>query len=192
MPRRICPRCGSRNTATILRGMPAWSPELQEKMDKGEVVLGGCCITDCDPTHHCNKCKKDFCKPTDEMEARVKQIHFSLGGFHGGYHDLTIMKTEHAILARYLPPYGNPELVEYKKELSFNEWMGFLHDLFRCYITDWKQRYVDKSVLDGTQWELTFDFAEGKKLRRYGSNDYPPHWKKLLAVFKKYGFGKIE
>ncbi len=66
MARRICPRCGSRNTATILRGMPAWSPELQEKMDKGEVVLGGCCITDCDPTHHCNKCEKDFSKPTDD------------------------------------------------------------------------------------------------------------------------------
>jgi len=55
-----------------------------------------------------------------------------------------------------------------------------------------EQHYVDKNVLDGTQWELTIDFAEAKKLRRYGSNDYPPHWKKLLAVFKTYGFGKIE
>jgi len=99
------------------------------------------------PHTHCNKCKKDFCKPTDEFEARVKQIHFSLGGFHGGYHDLTIMKTEHAILARYLPPNGNPELVEYKEELSFNEWMGFMHDLFRCYITDWSSTMLIKMSL---------------------------------------------
>ncbi|GAB6174526.1 hypothetical protein JCM15765_40040 [Paradesulfitobacterium aromaticivorans] len=81
MARRICPRCGSRNTATTLRGMPAWSPELQEKIDKGEVVLGGCCITDCDPSYHCNECKNDFGRPTYDMEMGVKKIHFSLGGF---------------------------------------------------------------------------------------------------------------
>ncbi|MDT3698850.1 MAG: hypothetical protein RO469_05425 [Thermincola sp.] len=164
---------------------------MQEKMDKGEVVLGGCCITDCDPTHHCNECNKDFGRPTYEMEMQVKQIHFSLGGFHGGYRELTIVKTELEIIARYLPPYGNPDLVEYEKKFSFDEWIGFMHDLFRCYIIDWKQRYVDKNVLDGTQWELTIELNKGKKLRKYGSNDYPPHWKKLLAVFKKHGFETI-
>ncbi|WP_418790897.1 hypothetical protein [Phosphitispora sp. TUW77] len=172
--------------------MPAWSPELEDEMAKGEVVLGGCCITECDPTHHCNECKRDFDRPTYEMEMRVNQIYFSLGGFHEGYHNLTIMKKEFAIVARYCPPYCNPELVKYEKEFSFDEWMSFLQDLFRCYIIDWKQRYVDKNVLDGTQWELTIEFDKGKKLRKYGSNDYPPHWKKLLAVFKKYGFGSIK
>ncbi|GAB6174529.1 hypothetical protein JCM15765_40070 [Paradesulfitobacterium aromaticivorans] len=105
---------------------------------------------------------------------------------------MTIMKTELAIVARYLPPSGNPEFVEYGKELSFDQWMGFIHNLFRCYITDWKQRYVDKNILDGTQWELTIEFEKGNKLRKYGSNGYPPHWKKMLAVFKKYGFETIK
>ena len=65
-----CPYCGSRNTARIFYGMPLFTKELQDKLDAGRVVLGGCCLTGAetedgewvsvDPTHHCNNCKKDF------------------------------------------------------------------------------------------------------------------------------------
>jgi hypothetical protein len=32
------------------------SPELQEKLDNGEITLGGCCISDDDPAWECTKC----------------------------------------------------------------------------------------------------------------------------------------
>jgi hypothetical protein len=41
--------------------------------------------------------------------------------------------------------------------------------------------------LDGTQWELNVTFDNGTTIKRYGSNAYPPHWKKLIATFHKYG-----
>lgn len=46
MSKRICPRCGSRKTAQILWGMPAFTEELEVKLKNKEIVLGGCCITD--------------------------------------------------------------------------------------------------------------------------------------------------
>lgn len=186
MARRICPRCGSRNTAKILWGMPAFSEDLEEKLKNKEIVLGGCCVSDNDPSYHCNTCKKDFGRSTSLQEISTKSIHFGLGGYFGGYHDVTVSKTASGALIEYKPPIGAEDVAPIEKYLSFDEWMSFVSDLFRCYITDWKNRYVDPGILDGTQWELEITFDDKSILKRHGSNAYPPHWKKLLSVFKKY------
>ncbi|QEH38599.1 hypothetical protein OJF2_72030 [Aquisphaera giovannonii] len=52
----VCPRCGSRKLATILWGLPAFDDELERRLDAGEVVLGGCCVTDDDPVWECTEC----------------------------------------------------------------------------------------------------------------------------------------
>lgn len=103
MPRRICLRCGSNNTASIFWGMPAFDEELQKKLDNKEIVLGGCCITDCDPTHHCNKCKKDFSAPTTEAETETTKVRFSVGGYFDGYPVITVIKTANGALAECTP-----------------------------------------------------------------------------------------
>ena len=40
-----CPYCSSKNTARILYGYPAYSEELQKKLDNGKIAIGGCCIS---------------------------------------------------------------------------------------------------------------------------------------------------
>ena len=64
-----CPRCGSNKTAKILYGYPLYTEELQKKLDSGECVLGGCCITSVEvngrsvnmmPTRRCFACRKGF------------------------------------------------------------------------------------------------------------------------------------
>lgn len=37
----VCPKCGGK-VVPIVYGMPL--PEMEEKADRGEVILGGCCI----------------------------------------------------------------------------------------------------------------------------------------------------
>ena len=37
----VCPKCGGK-VVPVVYGMPM--EELQEKADRGEVILGGCCI----------------------------------------------------------------------------------------------------------------------------------------------------
>ena len=50
-----CPECKSKNVAWILWGYPNMDA-IQEQLDKGEITLGGCIITDNDPKWECNVC----------------------------------------------------------------------------------------------------------------------------------------
>ena len=52
-----CPYCGGR-VVPVVYGEP--SEEVFDKHARGEVVLGGCCITGKDPKWECNKCGQWF------------------------------------------------------------------------------------------------------------------------------------
>ena len=49
-----CPNCGAEKVVSILYGYP--SEKLEEIAIAGEVVLGGCVSTDCDPSWQCSSC----------------------------------------------------------------------------------------------------------------------------------------
>ena len=73
-----CPHCGSTSTAAILYGLVRPDDGLQKSLAggeviRGEVILGGCCITDCDPIRHCNGCGRDFAYVTWLRPAPVDQ-----------------------------------------------------------------------------------------------------------------------
>jgi hypothetical protein len=55
-----CPVCGSEKIATYLRGMPCYSKQLQNDIDEGRIILGGCCISEDDPFCVCTGCKTEF------------------------------------------------------------------------------------------------------------------------------------
>ena len=50
----ICPHCGSSNFIPIIYGEP--SPELFEKAEKGEILLGGCEIPPDKDNYQCKDC----------------------------------------------------------------------------------------------------------------------------------------
>lgn len=50
-----CPKCGGENTVPICYGMPMY--EMYESEQKGELVLGGCCVTSDSPEWYCKECK---------------------------------------------------------------------------------------------------------------------------------------
>jgi rubrerythrin len=51
-----CPECGSDRIADILYGLPSFSPSLRKEIEEDKRVLGGCCITNDDPTWQCTSC----------------------------------------------------------------------------------------------------------------------------------------
>lgn len=68
MPRpgpRDCPDCGG-PTTPIVYGLPG--PELQRQAELGNVVLGGCCVSESNPTHHCPACDKEMHDTEPEPE----------------------------------------------------------------------------------------------------------------------------
>jgi hypothetical protein len=56
MPKKICPICNSKNIAEIFWGLPADMGELEEALEKKEIVLGGCCVSNDDPKWECTDC----------------------------------------------------------------------------------------------------------------------------------------
>lgn len=79
-----CPNCGSAKMAAILYGLPAFNEELQHQLDHGELVLGGCCITDDDPPWECINCghrwgqRNPLRSILSEMPAPVAEVHGGL------------------------------------------------------------------------------------------------------------------
>ena len=46
---RKCPKCGASPVATILYGMPATDETLDDQIERGLVMLGGCIVSGYDP-----------------------------------------------------------------------------------------------------------------------------------------------
>ena len=55
-----CPSCGASRFAEILYGMPAASEELDQALDRGAIVLGGCCVSDEMPRWRCGNCEHEW------------------------------------------------------------------------------------------------------------------------------------
>jgi hypothetical protein len=51
----LCPACGSRRAVPIVYGFPA--SRLAEQAKQHRIALGGCTVTEGDPTHTCLHCE---------------------------------------------------------------------------------------------------------------------------------------
>ena len=63
--RPICPYCKSKNTAIIMYGEINVSEKLEKAMENGEVIMGGCILSDDSPAFYCNDCEESFGKYDD-------------------------------------------------------------------------------------------------------------------------------
>jgi len=57
-PKKKCPQCDSDNVAAIALGFP--SPEMSEDEERGNIVLGGCCVSEDDPDWRCKDCGNEW------------------------------------------------------------------------------------------------------------------------------------
>jgi len=56
-----CPKCGSKkDVIPIAYGYP--TAQTMKEAEKGNIKLGGCCISDVDPQWWCKRCKREFGK----------------------------------------------------------------------------------------------------------------------------------
>lgn len=199
-----CPKCGNRNIAEYLWGMPAFTEQLEEELAAGHVVLGGCMITKSEPKYHCNNCKKDFGGPPIKMNKdgslfdyaiETRNINFYVGGFFGGYVNFNFEKSKNVC---YYEVKHSLEMAECnsdnnrtgKQELSLEEWNKFVNKIYyKIFLLSWKKKYNNPNILDGEQWGLEIKLEGKKQLNYYGSNAYPVFWKELINIFRPYAKG---
>ena len=199
-----CPYCGSKNTARYIYGYPLYDEKMQRKLNDGKWVLGGCCISsveidgrqvDTMPGRKCNDCKKDFASApilytpkmnqAEDYRDIVTSIKFSVGGFFGGYTEVTIRKNEKGASVKVQKTLDYEDLPD-PRQITREKWNTILNTLYcEIYLHEWKKKYVDLSVLDGTQWSLDINLTNKRVRHYYGSNDYPPYWSELKKIFKK-------
>lgn len=60
----------------------------------------------------------------------------------------------------------------------------FKDKLIDTNILNWKRRYDDNEILDGTQWEIIL-VRDGRNIIRSGSNDYPKEWEQFCNQISK-------
>ena len=138
---------------------------------------------------------------TDFRDVTIS-INFSIGGFFDGYKELTIERNDNgAIVSRNrtlemvtkiegkLPSRNRGAGEDFfgKEQINGSEWENILDTLYnKIHINGWEKKYDDNNILDGTQWHLIIGLTDDRRVSYYGSNQYPPHWNKLLMLFRRY------
>ncbi len=117
----------------------------------------------------------------------IIKITFMIGSFFSGHETCTItlsgdhlqMWVEHT-----LTPTPTNFNIEPGCPITKEELFDGLRDI---HIGEWKHHYYDPHILDGTQWELTIEYAGGRKVEYDGSNAYPFSFERFCELI---GYGE--
>lgn len=58
----------------------------------------------------------------------------------------------------------------------------FEKEINKTGIFNWKEKYVNKNIMDGYQWSLAINYKDGQSKSMYGSNDKPKKYDELISV----------
>lgn len=206
----ICPHCGSKNTARILYGLPAFSPQMEKKLNEGRLYLGGCCIMGNDPDRLCNDCEMEFSTTSDwfnimkeisndepekvemgnvmpENIEQVESLTFLYGTFGQKTTRIQINHTDNgAEVIRTTGDYftfsNGCSTVNHISKASWSDLIDKLYHEFRFH--EWELVYSDDKTLDGFEWKMIVQFPDNHNQERRGYNAYPPCWNDLMSYIR--------
>lgn len=156
-----------------------WTREYLEKAKQAYDEAGG--------TYALSKSEEKAADFDANMDAIIK-ITFCIGGYFGGYSNYVVELTDE--LKAYIKLWEQEEPLtlwddDDQEPCTKDTFIAALKDL---HIGEWRRRYSTKRfgymVLDGTQWELEFEYSNGHKSVRFdGDNSYPYNFDKLQMLF---------
>ena len=156
-----------------------WSREYLDIAKQAYVEAGG--------TYTLSKSEEKAADFDANINAICK-ITFNIGGYFGGYRSYIVELSEE--LKAYTKFWEDEEpllLLDDDNEEPFTK-NTFIAALKELHIGEWRRRYTTKRfgymVLDGTQWELEFEYNNGHKPVRFdGDNSYPYNFDKFQKLF---------
>lgn len=178
---RKCPQCGFSNTIRIVYGYP--SSEMFELQNEGKVMLGGCCLSEHSPQYHCKDCGNQWNRE-DSIEHeynKIRGIRAHSGGYWGGYYDVEIdfksrrLKWSHK---------GSGHNEEYEKVIRQSSLDKLKEGLKFVHILNWRSKYLDLDVCDGTQWGVEL-LRDGRTIKKYGDNMFPDEWEEFCRLIER-------
>ena len=131
------------------------------------------------------------------MDKSTETLNFFIGGFSGGYERIIWLNGK-----LYHLMDGEPEDEEVRPEEVLNvttpstkEWEEFWQTVDTLKVWSWKKNYINRDVIDGTQWELRIKRKGRRRRIISGSNAYPQPegtFESFLDAITKLSRGKIE
>ncbi|WP_026669777.1 hypothetical protein [Butyrivibrio sp. AE3006] len=111
----------------------------------------------------------------------VQSITVEYGGFFGGEEKRVLKHDGDKIVVERFFYNGAADdgLLLYQA----TSWSELLKSIFGL-IENWKEEYNDPDVLDGTQWSLDIDCADGVEKHYWGSNLFPDNFDDFLKVIE--------
>lgn len=181
-----CFTCGSLDVAKIIYGYP--TADAFKEQEEGKIKLGGCVISEDSPQYHCNKCGEKWTaeEAIDAAYNEIIGLRASVGGYFEGYYDVTIHFQDKKLTWKYSLDGDSLE-----KELSDKDITKFISGLKIVDLLNWKRRYEEPDVLDGTQWEVEI-IREKRNLKRSGSNKFPAEWEFFCVLIRTISGSEFE
>ena len=169
------------NSANIVYGMPSY--ELYQEAEAGKVKLGGCVLSPNDPEYVCKDCEDEWNRKqaTDHAYSKIKTIKASVGGYFGGYYEANIDLTNLETTWRFNE--GGTEETS-KKTIHVAIAQAFIEELKIINLLNWKTKYIETGVCDGTQWSVEI-LTDGRSIKKYGDNKYPLEWESFCKLIRK-------
>ena len=177
-----CPKCGSKNTMKILFGRP--THDVFQKAETGGIKLGGYSILAGGSKYSCNECEHEWNKE-QALEAaydKIKGLKASVGGYFDGYYNVEINLTNYQVSWSH-GGRGDEEL--FQKTVQPAATKRFLEEVKLINLLDWKAKYIEQGVLDGTHWSVEV-IRDGRNINKHGSNKFPDEWDALCKLISRF------
>ena len=110
------------------------------------------------------------------MIDNIKKLYASVGGYMGYSFAVEINFQKALVEYKVFDRGYEPKSTETVK-LSKIKIANFLKTLNTIKITEWKERYPNPGIMDGTNWSVDINFNNNKKLISSGDNAFARQWK---------------
>jgi hypothetical protein len=160
------------------------------KAERKEILLGGCCLqTDTNGRivggeYYCKDCKNRY----DRQDVinyeynKIQGIDGCIGGHLGGYKAFEIDFINKNVYFWTGSYEKDKKLI---KKICDKDIKEFIDKLKEVNLLNWKKKYINNDILDGTQWNIIID-VNGRKREKYGSNAYPKEWGMFSELISRF------
>ena len=117
----------------------------------------------------------------NEAFSKIKAIKASVGGYFGGYYGVTIDLSN--LETTWSFNEGKSEKIS-KKCIQITTANNIIKQLKIINLLDWKAKYIETGICDGTQWSVEILIA-GRTIRKYGDNKFSDEWDLFCKLIKR-------
>ncbi|PFG04554.1 hypothetical protein [Bacillus sp. es.034] len=175
-----CPACGSKDTLPILYGEPALTYPNQENE---KFKLGGCYALVGGPEFYCKHCENQWNRE-EAIKAeydKVSRLKASVGGFFGNSYMIDIQLDQFQLSWNQQNEDGETAI---RKSIRRKTADNLKAELKRLDLLNWKAKYVELGVLDGTHWRVEIHQGD-RKIIKQGDNRFPKEWTEFCRLMRK-------